>query len=707
MSAALDDLALARGKLQAGELRDAEQFVRRRLAANIEDLEAITVLAGIALAAGQVEQAITLTQEALSKGHASRELHWTRGRALTQRGDLIEAVASLKAAAREFPPVPVELKLDLAQALADCGNLAEARVLAVESVRDPAAVEKAHAVLTRLLRREMHAGLRIDVPSAPAVSAVVGAGLRSKKVSVIICSINPAKFARVSSNYSQLLADLPHEIIHIGDARSLCEGYNRGAERATGDILVFSHDDIEILSPDFAARLTEHLDRYDVIGVAGTTKVVDATWGMAGWPHIHGQVVHADRVLGTFAVSLYQITSTVVENVQGLDGLFFAARRETWEAVRFDEKTFDGFHLYDLDFTFSAFLAGFRLAVCNDIVVAHDSRGKFDTRYEGYAHRFVAKHRERLTMKRNRIDGGPEVTFSSAAEALGFCRLWLGCVTGDPATPVLERNDGTGPEPTLERNDGAAPAPAGLLWQLPPHAFATVDRLSRYQTIQQLVSQVAGAPRTVLAVGIEAAGLAEALRGKLPDAEIVTAGLTSNSEGAAVIGGLGGSGLGDAGVSDARVGDVGLGDNGVKANLLVVDNVLERLVNPWQALLELRRRAAPGAELVLSLFNVRNLAELANTAKGDGDFGDQGLSDIRHLHLLTLRNLRRALSQTGWRVARAAAVIDPRLAKLFEENGPKPGGIRASFGRMTLEGLSAADFHELCAGTFLITATAA
>lgn len=691
MSAAIDDLALARGKLQAGELRDAEQFVRRRLAANIEDLEAITVLAGIALAAGQVEQAITLTHEALSKGHASRELHWTRGRALTQRGDLIEAVASLKAATRELLPAPVELKLDLAQALADCGNLVEARVLAVESVRDPAAVEKAHAVLTRLLRREMHAGLRIDVPSAPAAPVVAGAPL--KKVSVIVCSINPAKFARISSNYSRLLADLPHEIIHVGDARSLCEGYNRGAARATGDILVFSHDDIEILSPDFAARLTEHLERYDVIGVAGTTKVVDATWGMAGWPHIHGQVVHADRVLGTFAVSLYQITSTVVENVQGLDGLFFAARREAWEAVRFDEKTFDGFHLYDLDFTFSAFLAGFRLAVCNDIVVAHDSRGKFDARYEGYAHRFVAKHRERLTMKRNRIDGGPEVTFSSAAEALGFCRLWLGCVTGDPATPVLERKDGAGPQPALDWNDGAAPAPAGLLWQLPPHAFATVDRLSRYQTIQQLVSQVAGAPGVVLAVGIEAAGLTEQLRAKLPSAKIVTAGLTSTPEGAVAIG-----------LSDAVT---GLGDVGVKANLLVVDNVLERLVNPWQALLELRRRAAPEAELVLSLFNVRNLAELANTAKGDSDFGDQGLSDIRHLHLLTLRNLRRALSQTGWRVARAAAVIDPRLAKLFEENGPKPGGIRASFGRMTLEGLSAADFHELCAATFLITATAA
>ena len=38
--------------------------------------------------------------------------------------------------------------------------------------------------------------------------------------------------------------------------------------------------------------------------------------------------------------------------------------------------TFDGFHHYDLDFSYSAYRAGFRLAVVNDICIYHASERK-------------------------------------------------------------------------------------------------------------------------------------------------------------------------------------------------------------------------------------------------------------------------------------------------------------------------------------------
>ena len=80
-------------------------------------------------------------------------------------------------------------------------------------------------------------------------------------VSVIICSIDPRKFAQVSSSYDHALAGVEHEIIGIHDASSLAEGYNRGIDRARGDALDFSHDDVDVLSPDFAARVEGHLER--------------------------------------------------------------------------------------------------------------------------------------------------------------------------------------------------------------------------------------------------------------------------------------------------------------------------------------------------------------------------------------------------------------------------------------------------------------
>jgi hypothetical protein len=79
-----------------------------------------------------------------------------------------------------------------------------------------------------------------------------------------------------------------------------------------------------------------------------------------------------------------------------LDGLFFAVRREVLDQLCFDEKTFDGFHLYDLDFTFSAYLANFRLRVANDIHILHGSGGRTDAAWQHYVQRFVVKHAKHL-----------------------------------------------------------------------------------------------------------------------------------------------------------------------------------------------------------------------------------------------------------------------------------------------------------------------
>ena len=94
--------------------------------------------------------------------------------------------------------------------------------------------------------------------------------------SFIICSIDPVKFRFITMAIAQRMAGRPHEIIGIHDARSMCEGYNRGIARAVGEHLVFCHDDIDILSPDFSDRLAIGLAAYDIVGVAGTDRLVDS-----------------------------------------------------------------------------------------------------------------------------------------------------------------------------------------------------------------------------------------------------------------------------------------------------------------------------------------------------------------------------------------------------------------------------------------------
>jgi len=217
-----------------------------------------------------------------------------------------------------------------------------------------------------------------------------------RSISIIICSIKPERFDRVCANYHALLSGVPHEIIGIHDARSLCEGYNRGIRRATGEILVFSHDDIEIVSSDFAAKLLAHLTRFDLIGVAGTTRLIGGNWLHAGWPHIHGQIGSPGEKPGSIKVRVFQIRGVATENAQAMDGVFLAVRREVVERIGFDEVTLDGWHLYDLDFTYSAHLAGFRAAICHDLCLVHDSSGDYSREWQYSARRFEEKHRDRL-----------------------------------------------------------------------------------------------------------------------------------------------------------------------------------------------------------------------------------------------------------------------------------------------------------------------
>jgi len=216
------------------------------------------------------------------------------------------------------------------------------------------------------------------------------------RVSLVVCSIDEAKLERASASYRERLGAALVEIVALRDARSLAEAYNRGLDRARGDAIVFSHDDVEVLSPDFAARLEAHLAAYDVVGVAGTRQLCGGGWYFAGHPHDYMLVVSPHPDTGRSTLVIEGGGALVADRIQALDGLMLATRADAARSLRFDETTFDHFHLYDLDFTFRAHLAGLRLAVCRDLVLLHASRGGYDARWDAYRERFERKFAGRL-----------------------------------------------------------------------------------------------------------------------------------------------------------------------------------------------------------------------------------------------------------------------------------------------------------------------
>jgi len=226
---------------------------------------------------------------------------------------------------------------------------------------------------------------------------------RNPLFSVIVCSIDPLKFTQVNLCYKRVFSNFPHEIIGIHDARSLAEGYNRGLRRARGDIVIFSHDDILILDSDFGQKISHRMQNFDILGFAGTRLVIAESWWCAGFPWLFGAIAH---IFGkTLSLNVWNPELwPVADDIQGLDGLCIMARREVAEEIGFDESTFDGFHLYDLDFSFSAWRAGKKLGVCCDIPVIHASMGGYGKEHAHYGRLFIEKHKDALPANSTKID---------------------------------------------------------------------------------------------------------------------------------------------------------------------------------------------------------------------------------------------------------------------------------------------------------------
>ncbi len=157
--------------------------------------------------------------------------------------------------------------------------------------------------------------------------------------------------------------------------------YNIALREAASDpaILVFIHDDVEIIDYFWTDHIREGLDEFHVIGLAGNTRRVPRQPGWAftddqferDVPHLSGTIGHEDehgRYPNVFGPS-YQ-------RVKLLDGVMLACHSEILRKneFRFD-KRFD-FHFYDLDFCRQCEGLGLTMGTWG-ISMVHASRGAY------------------------------------------------------------------------------------------------------------------------------------------------------------------------------------------------------------------------------------------------------------------------------------------------------------------------------------------
>ena len=367
---------------------------------------------------GALERADAAVTEALVRAPGDPDALYLRGIIAARRSDHTTAIAALRQAVAARPAsAPAWLALGNAYARS------EQHAAAAQAYREVIAREAgwadAHYNLGIMLKRvgetpaaarSLHAAWTIDpmmFDAAKLCVATIAECVRNAErrprftpvaldraptpVCIVICSIDDAKHDHVVALYRRLFADVPHEIVSIRDARSLAEAYNWAAQRTKAGIVLLSHDDVDVLAPDFAARLLKHLSVFDVVGVIGSTRMGGPAIGWSGHPHLRGWITHRTPHEPGWRVDVLD-PRPVAGDVSILDGVLLAARRAVLAAVPFDAVNFDGFHLYDVDWSYRAARGGFRLGAAGDLLLVHASRGRYAAKWERYAERFCTKH---------------------------------------------------------------------------------------------------------------------------------------------------------------------------------------------------------------------------------------------------------------------------------------------------------------------------
>lgn len=162
------------------------------------------------------------------------------------------------------------------------------------------------------------------------------------------------------------------------NSEKLTRVYNQQLDLAKEDgvdCLILVHDDV-ILQEDPVKKLSSLFNSYDLVGVAGASKITlqyPALWhimgGGFGSPNIHGSVSHF--LNGKTHPSHF---GEYPHRVLIVDGVFMALNRKCIEFASFDENIPSKFHFYDLDFSLSCHKQGFRVGV-GDVRITHLSPG--------------------------------------------------------------------------------------------------------------------------------------------------------------------------------------------------------------------------------------------------------------------------------------------------------------------------------------------
>jgi 2-polyprenyl-3-methyl-5-hydroxy-6-metoxy-1,4-benzoquinol methylase len=114
-----------------------------------------------------------------------------------------------------------------------------------------------------------------------------------------------------------------------------------------------------------------------------------------------------------------------------------------------------------------------------------------------------------------------------------------------------------------------------------------------------------------------------------------------------------------------------------KFDCIVASEIIEHVTDPWSLLGELRRIAAPGGQLILSIPNLAHASVINSLLEGRFDYAYIGLTCVGHMRFFTRKSIEELLRISGWAVLEITAQQQNGMAaeELLKRLSPPPSNL--------------------------------
>ncbi len=195
-------------------------------------------------------------------------------------------------------------------------------------------------------------------------------------LSIIICSRESIIRDALKQNILETIG-CEHELIVIDNSQNqydIFQAYNEGERRSKGDVLCFMHEDVLFRSDNWGKTIERYFtnnEQIGLIGFAGSHFLADSPMYWYSSPFVSQHNLNNDqgKVEEHFHEEWFGERNHI--EVVAVDGFCFFVRRNLFDIIAFDEKTYKGFHLYDMDICMQVIESGYKVCVIRDVLTEH------------------------------------------------------------------------------------------------------------------------------------------------------------------------------------------------------------------------------------------------------------------------------------------------------------------------------------------------